>query len=133
MALLESIQSFSLTPLKHIGPIKDLQSENISLLEAARLRLLFVAQIVSSILALPFFLLAGLAEKILYCCTCQTDETFTILGNRFRYHLTYIVPASLVGAIAPVETAKSCFATLQTCYEENAVPLSSSQIERIST
>ncbi len=84
------------------------------------MRFLYVAQVLMSIVALPFILLFGLIEAGFRLFKGEGAEAMSNLGNALKYHLILAIPGSIIGAIAPFDLSKKCLETLSDCFLENA-------------
>jgi len=77
--------------------------------ESIKMRLYFLAQVISSLIALPMNLLAGLFEAAVNLCTGEDWKgSFSTMGKALRAHGLVAFPASLIGIFAPASATLKC-------------------------
>lgn len=114
MKALEQTTAFFLKPVDY--SIKVVQNKNATYGESFLARMCFIAQIISSIVALPFILIVGLATAFINLCRGdEVSPAFSDMGMSFKQLELFTLPLSLVGIFAPLSTTNSLGDSLATC------------------
>ena len=121
MEVLHSLNDFFLKPIDYINEAPQQNGipkyEEISFSQSAVNRLLFLAQLISSIIALPILLIVGLVEATIEATRQNPTEKigFASLSYILKLHALAAIPISFVGIFAPFSTVAKCRESSQKC------------------
>jgi hypothetical protein len=121
MSFLKSINTFTIEPSQYATEVAA-KGQNATFGESISARLLFVAQLVMSIIALPIILAIGLIAALVQSCNGNGKEGFNELGDFLKQHLLILIPTSAVGIFAPLEATNSCFNSQKKCFARSELP-----------
>lgn len=122
---LKNIQTIAQAPSDLISTIrydeikKDTEKRCLSkfLITEVAPRLLNIAQLLVSAIALPIILLVGLAEAAFQLCTCKGEakKVLKLMVASFERHLLIFIPTSLAGIFLPFKRTIALANTLENC------------------
>jgi len=118
MTLIHSFTEFYTLPMKSASTIVS-KNEN-SHFESIKARLLFVAQLIVSKIAIPIFLISLVFGAI---CGEKGEETVDECCNSLKDLFTKVIPISIIGIFAPFSTIDKCVKSFEDspcCGERNS-------------
>lgn len=78
-------------------------------------RLLHVAQLISSLVALPILFMIGLSEATIQLCKGDQGHGFKLFVQSLKKHLALRIPISVIGLFAPRSTTIKCEDSFSHC------------------
>jgi len=101
----EMNQRFFIKPFGEVVGILEKDTvgrEGITCCDSIKMRLYHLVQVISSLVAIPLNILAGLFEAAVNLCTGEDWKgSFVVLGKHLRFHAMVLFPTSLVGIFGP--------------------------------
>lgn len=120
MSMLNSVQMAMFQPAKLLVPNLDVDPAEITLCESALARLISLAQLVISVIALPVILLVGLVEAAIRARKGEGCEALAEMGSYLKSHALIGIPTSFIGIFAPLATTGKVYAALKSAFENTS-------------
>ena len=90
-----------------------------SCLRSAVARLLFVAQLIVSLIALPLLLIIGFISFAFRACAGEGKDALNELGYVLKEHILVAIPTSAAGIFVSLETSISIFEARTAAFERS--------------
>ncbi len=117
MSVISSITDISTKAIQEAT--KSFGERNPSCATSIGTRLLFIAQLIMSALALPIILLVGLIAGIVRACEGDGTLGFEEMLAGIKSHLILVIPTSIVGIFLPIDTTRGVFISQSKCLLES--------------
>lgn len=119
MKALEQTATFFMKPInQNIEMLRD--NDETTAGQSVFARMCFLAQIISSLVALPIILLVGLATAFINLCSGEkVGPAFTMMADKLKLTQLFALPMSLVGVFAPLKTTEEFGNSLNNCLHIN--------------
>ncbi len=117
MTLLNSINTAAIEPSQYATKVAS-NYKTATCGESITARILFVAQLIMSVIALPIILVLGLISTIVQAFDGKGGDACNEWGKFLKQHLFILIPTSFVGIFAPLEATDSCFHSTSKCFAQ---------------
>lgn len=112
MSLFKSVCEFSLKPASYSEPILEqakiaqinLEKPSPTCFDSFKVRMLSIAQLIMSIVALPIILIVGLIAAGINAILGDYNQDLDLMWMMLKVHVIVMIPTSAVGIFAPLTT-----------------------------
>ncbi len=114
MEALKNTTAFFTKPIAEAGKILDKKEPTCG--QSILARLCFLAQIISSLIAIPILLVVGLSTAVVRLFEGENVcDAFSAMGKSLRSAVLFSIPVSFVGVFAPLETTGNFARDYEAC------------------